>query len=99
MTVIYKIPTISDNYQYDLAAFLNYHGKFGREIIQIYNEYGIFRDGYALALEYDVVDTPDYFSDAETLFSSKGQNGWQFVTLFNSSAVFKKFSSYLALTP
>ena len=99
MAVTYKLPTISSNYQHDLKAFLTYHGTFGRDMIQIFNDYVVFQTGYGLAVEYDVVETPDYFSDTQTLFNSKGQDGWKFVTLFNSNSIFKRFGPNLVLTP
>ena len=99
MAVAYALPTISNNYLYDLQAFLNYNGLFGRELIHIYNDYGVFQAGYALVVEYNVIELSDYVADVETLFNTNGQAGWQLIELYNNTAIFKKFSTFQATTP
>lgn len=99
MAVTYALPELSNNYLYDLEAFLNYHGLFGRELIHIYNDYGVFRTGYALVVEYNVTELSDYIADVEAAFNTKGQMQWQLVELYNNTAIFKKFSTFQATTP
>jgi hypothetical protein len=99
MAVTYILPTISTDYTYDLSSYLNYHGLFGRDLINIYNEYGIFQNGYYLAILYNVIKLDNYIIDVETTFNTMGQDGWKFVTLYNGNAIFKKFSSLQSTTP
>lgn len=83
---IYQYLLVDITPNISLIEFLDFHGQYGREIVQIYNNYAIFKTGSPFPYVHMLQSNTN---DMEGLLNSVGVEGWKFVMLYNDYVLFK----------